>query len=249
VCALRRGVLELEYRGRLPSPYILNNDKNLQQWVDEKIKDKQVEIRECETQIDKLNVQHRELQEAWDRGDWGEAAQELAQTRTVTFRWAWPRSRQDWSRPGGTWQNIQIARKYIFNLLPTRPFDTLALVIAMVLVSVGLKGIFEFGQDSLVGSVVNLSLFDLRNRFLSQRHSPRRQQFRRGRHHELMARFTKRHGNAGPGLKILFGKVVAEPLKALGCVLAASWISWQLTLMFLILVPVALFVVTKVGRS
>src|SRR5438093_719922 len=32
-------------------------------------------------------------------------------------------------------------------------------------------------------------------------------------------------------------------------VLIACWISWQLTLMFLILVPVALFTLTRVGRT
>jgi len=53
----------------------------------------------------------------------------------------------------------------------------------------------------------------------------------------------------GAGLKMLFGRVVAEPLRALACVLAACWISWQLTLLFLVLVPVAMLVLAKVGRT
>ena len=44
------------------------------------------------------------------------------------------------------------------------------------------------------------------------------------------------------------GKVVAEPLRALACVVGACLISWQLTLMFLILVPIAVFVLSRVGR-
>src|SRR5207245_11405836 len=59
----------------------------------------------------------------------------------------------------------QIARKYIYLIFPTEPFLTLAYVFGIVLVSVALKGFFEFWQESMVGSVVNLSLFDLRNRF------------------------------------------------------------------------------------
>src|SRR6516162_9972725 len=66
--------------------------------------------------------------------------------------------------------------------------------------------------------------------------------------HELMARFTNDMEMLGTGTKTLFGKVVAEPLRALACVIGACWISWQLTLLFLILVPIALFVLTKVGR-
>jgi subfamily B ATP-binding cassette protein MsbA len=41
---------------------------------------------------------------------------------------------------------------------------------------------------------------------------------------------------------------VAEPLKALACIVGACFISWQLTLMFLILVPIALFILARVGR-
>src|SRR5262249_31296444 len=107
---------------------------------------------------------------------------------------------------------------------------------------------FEFWQESLVGSVVNLSLFDLRNRFYRNAIHLDVNNFGQEGTHELMARFTNDMELLGTGLKTLFGKVIAEPLKALGCVVVASWISWQLTLMFLVLVPFALFVLTKVGR-
>ena len=52
----------------------------------------------------------------------------------------------------------------------------------------------------------------------------------------------------GAGVKMLMGKVVAEPLRALACIVGACFISWQLTLMFLILVPIAVFVLSRVGR-
>jgi ATP-binding cassette subfamily B protein/subfamily B ATP-binding cassette protein MsbA len=52
----------------------------------------------------------------------------------------------------------------------------------------------------------------------------------------------------GGGQKMLFGKMVAEPLRAIGCVVFACWINWQLTLMFLVLVPAALVILTRVGR-
>jgi ATP-binding cassette subfamily B protein/subfamily B ATP-binding cassette protein MsbA len=52
----------------------------------------------------------------------------------------------------------------------------------------------------------------------------------------------------GNGIKILYGRVIAEPLRALSCVVIACWISWQLTLMFLILVPLALYIMTKTSR-
>src|SRR5437660_7296093 len=50
-------------------------------------------------------------------------------------------------------------------------------------------------------------------------------------------------------MKTIFGKVIAEPLKAFACVALAAWINWQLTLMCLILVPFALLILTRVGRA
>src|SRR5439155_24262344 len=66
---------------------------------------------------------------------------------------------------------------------------------------------------------------------------------------EMMARFTNDMELLGNGQKTLLGKVIAEPLRALACVIIACWISWQLTLMFLVLVPFALYVLTRVGRT
>src|SRR5262249_45176860 len=111
-----------------------------------------------------------------------------------------------------------------------------------------IKGFFEFWQETLVGCVVNLSLFDLRNRFYRNAVHLDVSNFGEHGSHELMARFTNDMELLGNGTKTLFGKVVAEPLKAVVCVIFACWISWQLTMMFLVLVPVALFILTKVGR-
>ena len=139
------------------------------------------------------------------------------------------------------------AKKYI-NLLPRDSFKTLALLIGLVVLAVAVKGPFEFFQESLVGSVINLSLYDLRNRFYRNAIHLDVNQFGEQGTSELMARFTNDTEMLGAGLKVLLGKMIAEPLRALSCIIFACFISWQLTFMFLILVPVALFVLTKVGR-
>src|SRR5262249_51890678 len=85
---------------------------------------------------------------------------------------------------------LRVARKYIYNLLPKDPFLTLALVIGLVVAGVVFKCFFEFGQESLVGSVVNLSLFDLRNRFYRNVIHLDVDQFSEQGSSELLARFT-----------------------------------------------------------
>src|SRR5262249_19820642 len=116
----------------------------------------------------------------------------------------------------------QVLRKYIANL-PDDCFGTLAWVVGMVVVGVALKCCFEFFQESLVGSVVNLSLFDLRNRFYRNVIHLDVDQFSEHGTSELMARFTNDMESLATGLKTLFGKVVAEPLKALSCVVMACF--------------------------
>src|SRR5207249_96498 len=103
--------------------------------------------------------------------------------------------------------------------------------------------------ESLVGNVVNRSLFDLRNCFFRNAIRLDVNSFSQSGTHELMARFTNDTELLGTGIKTLLGKVISEPLRAIGCVAVACWISWQLTVMFLILVPFALFILTRVGRT
>src|SRR5438477_468277 len=83
-------------------------------------------------------------------------------------------------------------------------------VIGFVVLAVAIKGFFEFWQETLVGSVVNLSLFDLRNRFFRKAVHLDVQTFSGEGSHELMARVTNDMELLGGGLKTLFGRVVAE---------------------------------------
>jgi ABC-type multidrug transport system fused ATPase/permease subunit len=53
----------------------------------------------------------------------------------------------------------------------------------------------------------------------------------------------------GIGLKILFGKTLREPLKAIGLITFAMWIDRNLTLVFLCGAPIILFVISKLGRK
>jgi subfamily B ATP-binding cassette protein MsbA len=53
----------------------------------------------------------------------------------------------------------------------------------------------------------------------------------------------------GNGIKILLGKTLREPLKAIGLIAWAMWIDRNLTLVFLCGSPVILFVISKLGRK
>lgn len=149
--------------------------------------------------------------------------------------------------------NTQITRLHwlsanLIRHLPENRFDTFLWIMIAVVVGVAFKGFFDFWQESLVGHVVNRTLFDIRNDFYRTTiHQDTRQLSESGTT-ELMSRFTNDMEQLGQGLKTLYGRMVVEPFKAMGCLIAACIISWQLTLVFIILVPLALVTLTKLSR-
>jgi ATP-binding cassette, subfamily B, bacterial MsbA len=147
-----------------------------------------------------------------------------------------------------TLDHYWIAKRFVDGWVPRDRFHILALIVALIAGAMLMKGFFEFWQESLVGSVVNKSLYDMRNYFYRKVIHLDTDHFQPSGTHELLARFTNDVEMLGTGTKTLLGKVVAEPLRAVACVVVACWISWQLTVMFLVLVPVGLYVLTRVGR-
>lgn len=241
LCALVAAALwGLAFTAIQPVLKILSTKKSLQDWVDTRIAEIQKQINEWQPEVDFLNQEDKRLQ------DQPSSTQNDKQKRDITAKLARLDRKLESARTD--LYRYQVAKKYIDAFFPTDCFNTLALLIGLVVLSVFIKGWFEFLQESLVGSFVNLSLFDLRNRFYRNIIHLDVDQFNQQGTSELMARFTNDMELLGAGLKTLFGKLIAEPLRALACVVLASFISWQLTLMFLVLVPIALFVLAKVGQ-
>ena len=113
---------------------------------------------------------------------------------------------------------FRYVKKFIDNYCPEGRFETLLAVMIIVVIGVVIRGSFEFWQESLVGGVVNRSLFTLRNRFFRRTIHLDVGNFSEAGTHELMTRFTNDIDTLGGGMKTLFGKVVAEPLKAVACI-------------------------------
>ncbi|MCI0460339.1 MAG: ABC transporter ATP-binding protein/permease [Gemmataceae bacterium] len=241
LCAILAAIFwGLNFTAIYPVLKIISSNQNLQQWVDGEI-----------TRVQNSLVALQK--EAADKASEGQKLEHLPQTRVrdnlerkLTSALQSIESRLEAAR--SELYRYQLAKKYIDMIFPDDPFQTLALVIGLVLLAVAIKGVFEFWQETLVGSVVNLSLRDLRNRFFRQAVHLDVQTFHGEGTHEVMSRFTNDMELLGAGQKTLFGRVIAEPLKALACVVIACWISWQLTLLFLVLVPLAIFVLARVGR-
>jgi len=240
-CALFAAVLwSLNFTAIYPVLKILGNDESLQSWVEGCIAENEKQIEGWQAELDRY-AREAAILKNLPPSNWRDRME-----RDQTVNMAKLESKLNSGRTA--LYRYQLLKAYVFRFLPEDRFQMLATLIGLLVLGVAVKGVFEFWQESLVGSVVNRSLYDLRNRFYRNVIHLDTNTFSKDGTHELMSRFTNDMEILGVGIKTLFGKVVAEPLKAVCCVIWACWISWQLTFMFLILVPIAVFVVSKVGQ-
>lgn len=137
----------------------------------------------------------------------------------------------------------------ILPYMPTDQFDTFAVILGLLLVATGIKALFMFFQEVLVGRVVQLVTMSVRKAcFRHSLHLDYQTLTKQGTS-ELMALFTHDIDTMANGLTLLGGKIVREPLKALSCILLAFYINWRLTLLSLVFVPLAIFIFHRFGKS
>jgi ATP-binding cassette, subfamily B, bacterial MsbA len=244
-CALMAAVLwGLNFTAVYPVLKLLTTGQSLQVWIDESIKRQEEVVEKLEKEAAKHSSKEEELKNWPD-----DAPLKDKHLRDAAARSYRVQSKLEPARRTLYYYYYRVLGKYIYALFPNDCFQTIALVILIVVIAMTVKGVFEFFQETLVASVVNSSLFDLRNRFYRNVIHLDVNQFNDQGTGELMARFTNDMEMLGTGQKTLFERVIAEPLRALSCVVVACLINWQLTLLFLVLVPIALFVLTKIGRT
>jgi ATP-binding cassette, subfamily B, bacterial MsbA len=219
---------------------MLTSKQTLQTWVDK-------QIDELDRPIDFYSHQLADKQEELKKVQtWDNARLRDEREHALSGEIAGLESRLEGLRTA-MWR-YQQAKKWVIRPLPNDCFQTLVWLLVIVVVVVAVKGVFEFFQEYLVGSVMNRSLYDLRNRFFRNTIRQDMRQFSDGGTADMMARFTNDMELLGNGMKILYGRLIAEPLRAVSCMLIALWISWQLTLTFLVLVPSSLYIMTKASR-
>jgi ATP-binding cassette subfamily B protein/subfamily B ATP-binding cassette protein MsbA len=243
-CALLAAALwSLNFTAIYPILKVFGTGQNLQAWVDTAIKKIQEEqIDPKEKSIIEMRQELRRLEEE-EKDEKEKATKKRHLATKIRDLEGELKAAQD------KFYLYHYLKKYVDTYCPTDRFQTLLVVLLVVVIAVVLRGLLEFWQESLVGAVVSRSLFAMRNRFFRRTIHLDVGNFGESGTHELMTRFTLDIDTLAAGMKTIFGKVVAEPLKAVACVAIAAWINWQLTLLCLILVPFALLVLTRFGRT
>ena len=241
-CAFLAAILwGLNFTSIYPFLKTLQSDQAPSQWVESWIQDIDDDLQKAEAAQLRYQTREKQIEAITDQ----KVAEK--QLRDLTFDQVRNDTKIQWLRSKKHY--LHLAKKYVVDLLPVDTFKTLVWVVLAVIIAVTLKCIFEIIQDSLVGSVINRTIYDIRNKCFAHVIRQDVDQFNDQGSAVLMARFTNDMDSLGSGMKTLFGRVIAEPLRVVACITLACMISWQLTLMFLIIVPAALLVLTRIGRT
>jgi len=122
------------------------------------------------------------------------------------------------------------------------------IIILMAVVTV-VRCIARFYQDYTVNKVMHTALAGLREKAFEHAMDIPVGFFATAGSSDTVSRLIRDTSSIGNGIKILFGKALREPLKAVGLIITAYIIAPEMTLIFLCGVPMSLFVISKFGRK
>jgi ABC-type multidrug transport system fused ATPase/permease subunit len=125
-------------------------------------------------------------------------------------------------------------------------------VIFIILVMAGVtvaRCLARFWQGYLAEKVVQISIANLRNDAFAHVMDVPVGFFAVKGTSDTISRIVGDTSSVGKGVKILLGKALREPLKAIGCLAGAAVLSWQLTLIFLTCAPVTIWLFGLLGKK
>jgi subfamily B ATP-binding cassette protein MsbA len=133
--------------------------------------------------------------------------------------------------------------------LPRDKFDLLALILAAQMLLTLTKGACEFVQETLIAQLVELSLMGVKKDCFRRVLRLDYQSVTLKGTPKLMSHFTNDMNVMASGLRLMGGKVIQEPLKALVCIILAFFVCWQLTLLSLLTAPILAIIFARIGSS
>lgn len=146
-----------------------------------------------------------------------------------------------------SWATV-IANRLPSGHAPDARFRTLLVVIGALVLIMLLGAAFRFANDGLLAIAVQRSMHDLRTALASHSlelpvawHSVQPPG-------DTLARFANDVNKVEVGISTLFGKVVREPLKAVGVLSLTLLIDWHMLLIGLIGLPVGVLLIRVFGR-
>ncbi len=205
-----------------PVVKVLLQDEGLQGWADER-------IAEVQADIDSRTAAIAERTDV----DFGKRARAQERLTNAHSQLVWM-----------VWVKANIIRH-----IPEDKFNTIAVILGLLLIATIFKGAFMYIQEVLVGSVVQLSVMGIRKECFRRCLKLDYQTLAGTGTSELMARFTNDMEQLANGLRVMGVRVIREPMKAIVCVFGAFLVNWRLTLLSILVVPAIAIVFQRFGKA
>ncbi|HEY0980770.1 ABC transporter ATP-binding protein [Schlesneria sp.] len=132
--------------------------------------------------------------------------------------------------------------------LPTDPFNTVILVLVLVVAGTLLKQIFGMANVVLVNYVSQSIAREVRMRIFSKAVTMDRTGFNHLGISGFMAYITHTTDGLAQGITAFYGGLVAEPLRILSCLTLAMIVSWRVTLASMIFAPLMVVLMVWLNR-
>jgi ATP-binding cassette, subfamily B, bacterial MsbA len=216
-----------------PVVSVLYYEQNLQTWIAQRIAG-------AEEKLQQLAQERAKLEPV--------AAQE---GNTPSARWAAGQlrdNRQDEKDLAHRLRRDRMWQGLIDQFVPQDRFKTLVVLFGALILAMVLRGVCYFFQETLVGSVTNQTLFDLRNELYRRALAQDPATFDEQGTSSILARFTNDMQELATGLELIMGRLVREPFRILACLALACYFNWRLTLLTMIVVPLAALIMRQVTR-
>ncbi len=148
-----------------------------------------------------------------------------------------------------TLRHSLMMQPWIKRYLPRKPFPTLAVVVAALMLGTCLKTFFLVTSVVLVERLTQLTAFDLRKSLYRITLGMDLSHFGEQRTSTLLSHFTHDLDGVTNGIRTVFGRAIREPLKIVVCFAGAAFVCWRLLLFCLVVTPATLYLINRLAKS
>ncbi len=137
---------------------------------------------------------------------------------------------------------------WVKRFVPSDPFQTIAIIVVMLMVSTLIKHVFLIGNEVLVGRVALDISRSIRLQVFEKGLGMDRAAYARYGTSGFTSRITHTTEMLSRGLMNALGAALREPLKVVACLLGAAFICWRLLLLSILVAPLVGWMLYHVTR-
>ncbi len=137
---------------------------------------------------------------------------------------------------------------WVARFVPESPFETIALIVAVLMISTVVKHAFLIGNEFLVGRVALDLTRELRSQLFAKAMYMDRSGYSQYGASGFIAQMTVTTEMLSNGLMATLGAALREPLKVVACLVGAGLICWRLLLLSVVVAPIVGLLLLTVTR-